>query len=115
MSRQYAIALEVENVAKGKISSVQEAADSQWRFDNDEWDIHDGILVGWGECSFTGAETEEQFTDRLARAIWKANGEFCLVRVHATCTESLPCDTHECGQEKYDAFMKEERIDGNVL
>lgn len=115
MSRQYAMSLEIENVSKEKSSSVQEAADLEWNFDGDEWRFEDGTMAASGEGELAGGELEKGFADRLAKAIWKANGGFCLVRVYATCMEDLPFETHERGRENYDTFMKEERVDGNVL
>ena len=52
-----------------------------------------------------GGESEEQFTERLSVAIWRANGSFCELVVSATYLENLPYETHTLNQEDYDRLI----------
>jgi hypothetical protein len=55
-----------------------------------------------------GGESEEQFTERLSVAIWRANGEFCEVVVNATYLEELPYESHTLDQDDYDRLIQAE-------
>ena len=44
---------------------------------------------------------EEQFTERLSVAIWRANDGFCEVVVNATYMEELPYEIHSLDQADY--------------
>ena len=60
----------------------------EWDFD--DWHENDGQMFGYGEGRLGGGESEEEFADRLARAIWNANGAFCEIEVRATYLDDLP-------------------------
>ena len=45
--------------------------------------------------------SEEQFTERLSVAIWRANGGYCRVSVDATYLENLPYETHGLDESDY--------------
>jgi len=58
------------------------------------------------EHSLAGGESEEEFTERLAVAIWRANGGFCEVVVSATFLENLPYEIHMLDEDDYERLMK---------
>jgi hypothetical protein len=45
------------------------------------------------------------FADRLAKAIWDANGGFCRVVVRSTYLDDLPCEAFSLEQSDYDRLM----------
>ena len=59
------------------------------------------VLRATARDNLCGGESEEDFADRIAGAIWKANGAYCEVTVYATYLESLPCETHVRGERQY--------------
>ena len=48
-----------------------------------------------------GGESEEEFTERLSLAVWRANGGYCSVTVDATYLENLPYETHTLDEADY--------------
>ena len=56
--------------------------------------------------SFAGGETEEEFTERLAVAIWRANGGYCEVIVNATFLENLPYEIHTLDEDDYERLIQ---------
>jgi len=67
------------------------------------------VLRATARDNLCGGESEEEFADRLAGTIWKANGAYCEVTVYATYLESLPCETHVCGKSHYEKWDKARR------
>ena len=63
------------------------------------------FLTG-GEGSLCGGETEEEFTGRIAEAIWDALGYYVSVTVTATYLENLPCESHCREEEEYAGYLK---------
>jgi hypothetical protein len=57
-----------------------------------------------GEGRLLGNRTESDFADRLAAAVWEANGGYCEVKVTATFLDSLPCTEHVRGPEHYETW-----------
>jgi len=92
MSRCYNMGVKIENLRPERIEAVKKTASEQWPFE--DWFQHDGELSAWGESTLCGGESEEEFSDRLAEAIWKAHGRYCQVTVEATYLEDLPCEEH---------------------
>ena len=64
------------------------------------------MLTASEEASLCGGESEEQFTERLSLAVWKANGEFCEVTINATYLENLPYEIHSLDEDDYERLMK---------
>ncbi len=58
-------------------------------------------IFTYGEGYLCGGETEEQFVDRLAISVWKANNNYCHVEVEATYLDDLPYETHVRNREDY--------------
>lgn len=107
MSRFYGMHVSIDNVHPHRVSQVIEAAGQEWEFNDwSRWESNNQFhLESYGESYLCGGESEEEFTDRLAAAVWKANGQFCEVRVDATYLEELPYETHERDVDDYQRWM----------
>ena len=116
MSRCYGMQVLIDNVQEDRIPNIKEAAEQEWKFH--DWTQGEQNsptnLAAYGEGSLCGGESEEEFTDRLACAIWKANGKFCQVTVQATDLEDLPFESHERDEEDYHAFCMRVQIQSVV-
>ena len=105
MSRFYDMTVEVSGHDSAKVSEIQAAAENEWPFD-DWWSSDNGDMQASAKDSLCGGETEEQFTERLAVAIWHANGGFCEVVVSATFLEELPYEIHTLDQADYERLIQ---------
>ena len=94
MSRLYGMTVTVYDVPERKVRYVKRASGRVWPFRNWDWDRRDRTLSCYAESQLAGGESEEEFADRLAEAVWKANSTFCPVIVDATYLEELPFQTH---------------------
>ena len=70
MSRYYSMFVRVSGVAPEKVDVVKQAANDEWGFG--DWQDQDAELTACGEDRLCGGETEEEFAERLAKAIWIA-------------------------------------------
>ena len=107
MSRYYGMHVEIKGADSGRLQSVKKAASSEWPFA--DWEYGDPILWSYAEGNLAGGETEHEFTDRLAGAIWKANRAYCEVVLDATYLEELPHETHVRTEENYSAWLTKNR------
>ena len=106
MSRYYEMGVEILGYAPEKEDQIKQAAEGVWPFA--DWSSSgDGNLQASAQDSLGGGESEEQFTERLSVAIWRANGSFCEVVVNATYLDNLPYETHTLDQEDYDRLILE--------
>lgn len=62
-------------------------------------------LHGYGDDNLYGGMTEEEFTDQLAEAVWKAAGGYRLIDVGCICLEYLPVDHHCPDEEAYERII----------
>jgi len=99
MSRFYEMSVDVSGYDPEKVAEIQAAAEGEWPFDN--WYDSGESLTASGQENLSGGEGEEEFTERLSLAIWRANGGFCRVVVDATYLENLPYETHELDETDY--------------
>jgi hypothetical protein len=104
--------VEVSGYDPAKKVAIQAAAEQEWPFD-DWWfagDEDDGAATmhASGQNSLCGGETEEEFTERLSFALWRANGGYCRVSVDATYLENLPYETHELDEADYARLIRGE-------
>lgn len=104
MSRKYEMSVEIAGCPPHRIDAIKAAAGQEWPFD--DWYEDEGMLTASAEGSLCGGESEEEFTERLSLAIWKANGEFCEVTVNAYYLEELPYEVHCLDQEDYERLLK---------
>lgn len=62
-----------------------------------------------GDGQLCGGESEDEFAERITKAIWQANGQFCSVEVCATYLEDLPCEQYQLDRDDYDRLRKAAR------
>jgi hypothetical protein len=123
MSQFYEMSVEISEYDPEKELQIKAAAEEEWSF-GDWWaaDRADGKLVdalageidddigkvlhASAQGSLCGGESEEEFTERLSLAVWRANGRYCCVVVDATYLESLPYETHSLDADDYDRLLK---------
>ncbi len=104
MSRDYGMEVEICGHKRNKMGAIFKAAKQEWRFKHrDEREEVGGMVMvlQYAEGSLCGGESEEEFTDRLALAIWKANGAYCEVTVDATYLNAPPVDFHVRDEEDF--------------
>jgi hypothetical protein len=99
--------VEIREYDLGKEDQIKKAAENVWPFDS-WWSSGEGDLQASASDWLCGGESEEQFTERLSVAIWRANGEFCEVVVNATYLEELPYESHTLDQDDYDRLIQAE-------
>jgi hypothetical protein len=104
MSRAYSMTVTVKKYNPEKLESIKDAGSAEWPFD--DWFVYEGTLTGAAESNLCGGESEDQFAERLAKAIWVANEKFCEVDVCATFLEDLPHETYTMDRGIYD-LLKE--------
>ena len=111
MSRSYNMFVRITNFNQDNKDQIQEAAENEWGGLGDNWYIHENEdeiqMSSESDGSLCGGEGEEEFSERIAKAIWEANGGFCKVEVSATYLEDLPCETYFFDSLDY-AVLKEE-------
>lgn len=100
MSRSYQMDLLVEGLRPERVEAIKEAASGEWPFEDALWLASEG-LQGFGDGSLCGGESVEAFVDRIAQAVWRANGEYCQVEVRATYLEDLPSEHHGRFEDDY--------------
>lgn len=115
MSRYYRMDIEVSEYNEKMMEVIKTAATAEWDLD-DDWYCRTSDSYGElpfmsasGKSNLCGGESEEEFTLRLTKAIWKANGAFCLVVVNATYLESPPFETHHFDESVYQEMMRREK------
>jgi len=104
MSRSFNMFVRITGVEPERAEAVQEAADDEWSFGNDWYEMN-GVLTSCGDGQLGGGESDDVFADRLAKAIWDANGSFCRVVVRSTYLDDLPCEAFSLEQSDYDRLM----------
>jgi len=113
MSRFYEMSVEVSGHDPAKVAEIQAAAEQEWPFDDwwfaGEEDDAAATMHASGQDNLCGGETEEEFSERLSLAIWRANGGYCRVSVDATYLENLPYETHELDEADYARLIQDDR------
>lgn len=100
--------------------SIEKACCEEWPFDPDGFSVDKNgdnvpVLTARAADRLCGGETEEEFTDRLAVAIWKANQGYCEVEVLAFYLEELPYEQHVREEDDYKKLMEKVSIGGEKL
>lgn len=107
MSRYYEMRLTIREFDLEKVDAITAACKEEWPFEDVE--VERGRYPEINSCSdgsLYGGESEEEFADRLAEAIWKANGKYCYVNVDAVYLEDWPYLSHERDRDKYKQWKK---------
>ena len=111
MSRAYGMEVAVREHRKNKVDAIFRAAKQEWHFKSQEKREVAGAMVlvlDYAEGYLCGGESEEEFADRLALAIWRANGGYCEVTVHATYLEDQPMESHLRDEEDFERLKDNE-------
>ena len=104
MSRYYKMSVTIKGFQPERMDAIKAAAEEEWPFD--DWYEYEGSLTASAESNLGGGTTEEEFTERLSLAVWKANGDYCEVSVNATYLEELPYETHCLDRSAYERLLK---------
>ena len=107
MSRYYSMSVTITGALPDRFDPIMAAASAEWEFDDEN--VNDGVLTASGNAQLFGGETEEQFAERLTKAIWRANGGPCRVDLTATYLDELPCESYSLGAGDYDRLMNSNR------
>jgi len=107
MSRYYEMDLCVRRAKPDRVDAIQDAAAEEWSFE--DWHVveypdNPASFGSSGRDNLCGGEGEEEFAERLAKAIWKANGGYCVVEVRATYLEQVPYETYSFDEEAFAAL-----------
>jgi len=105
MSRYYSMSVTITDFQAARSDAICEAASTEWSFD-DWYSSEEEALSSSGDGNLCGGESEDEFSERLAHAIWKANNGFCGVAVACTYMESLPYEEYEFDKDAYQQFLK---------
>ena len=109
MSRSYRMEVEIVEFNEKKKRAIQTAAEGVWDFDMWEPGCNadaEVTISSGGEGNLCAGETEQHFVCKLSRAIWKANGGFCVVRVKAYYLDDQPYEEYELDELEYAAVMR---------
>lgn len=114
MSRAYDMCVEITGVKPERRERVIAACCEEWSFATGDFD--DGSILGPAGRGLTasaggrlcGGETEEEFADRIATAVWRANGGYCQVTIHATYLEVIPCESHVRDEDDFVGWQTNE-------
>ncbi len=101
MSRHYSIQFRVAGFNSDRVEQIKNAAAGEWPVELEELLVEDegNVLIGDAEDSLGGGESEEEFSLRITKAIFRANGGPCMVTVNATYLEDRPYESYEYGPE----------------
>jgi hypothetical protein len=117
MSSLYSMLFHVERFNPDKVTDITAAIDGEWGSDENESYLEEAIIDSrWparlcvtGDGSLCGGESEEEFADRAAAAVWAANGEYCDIHVYATPLENLPYEIHSREREDFDRWQEQQK------
>ena len=113
MSRYYSMSVSITGADANRVDAVKQAVKAEWEFD--DWQEHNGVLTALADGRLCGGETEDQFAERVAKAVWAANGAPCQINVTATYLEDLPYESYSLDESDYDRLVtanKEAADDG---
>ena len=100
MSRYYEMTVTVNDMASDRKDAIEEAARTEWDFGGC-YESQGGMTLS-GDGQLCGGESEDEFAERITKAVWQANGQFCVVEVTATHLENLPYETYQLDRDDYD-------------
>ena len=111
MSRFYGMNVTVSGHSKLKAKEIVAALAEEWpslqeglenclKADDDE-------LSAYGEDRLCGGESEDEFSARVAKAVWTANGKYCRVVVRCTYLEDIPCERYAFEEDSYAEIMEQ--------
>lgn len=100
--------LKIKAFESSRQKSIEKACCEEWPFEPEAFSVEKNgdnlpVLTARAADRLCGGETEEDFADRIADAVWKANQGYAEVNVIATYLEDLPYEIHE---RRYQDYMK---------
>lgn len=104
MSVCYRMFVTIDGFQPGNQKAIEAALRAEWDFDG--VDELEGVLTALGESSLSAGLSEEEFSERLAKAVWQANGGFCRVQVDATDLEHLPYNEYPFDEASYGRLIR---------
>ena len=112
--------VQVREFNPARLNQIEMACSAEWPFEADEFSVETGtnntrVLTAKAFGTLCGGESDEEFTDRLAMAIWKANQGYCEVEVQALYLEDLPYEQHVREKEDYQRLMKIVANGGEII
>ena len=63
-----------------------------------------------GETWLTGGEAEWEYTDRIAKEIWKKVGRYIYLNIRMTYLEDLPYENYEFDNERYNEMKEDDEL-----
>lgn len=110
MSRNYEMNVQIILFNKFSLRKVITALSNEWFMfiREDDFVEHNGgyRLCYSEEGRLCGGESEEEFAERIACAIWDACECFVPVVISATYLDDLPSEHHELDMADYDTYLK---------
>lgn len=106
MSRFYEMTVRFTGHDPVKRDDIEQACAEVWPFE-DFFESADGDIEATAKDYLCGGESDREFTDRIAKAIWTANGKFCKVEVVSVYLEDLPSELHLRDEADYKNTMGE--------
>ena len=109
MSRFYGMDVTVSGHNKERAEEIAAALTKEWPTLQEDFEscLNEEELNAYGEGYLLGGESENEFAERVAKAVWTANGRCCQVAVHCTYLEELPQDVYYFDEDNYAAIMEE--------
>lgn len=104
MSRAYAMTVIIDEYNPKKFDDIKNNIDCVWGMSND-WE-QDGGHCFSGEGGLTMGIDEEEFSQLIRDAVWKANGGYCEVEVRCTCLDDLPTDCYSFDEDDYEKWKE---------
>lgn len=103
MSRYYNMYVMVTRAAPDRFGAIKAAASEEWNFE--DWDEFSGTLTASADGTLCAGETDQEFAEKLAKAVWTANDGPCEVEVRATFLEDLPHEDFVLDEGDYERIM----------
>jgi hypothetical protein len=107
MSRSYEIKVMVRGYRPQELGEICAALQSQWDFDPSDFPLSEepppAELDACGVDNLCGGMSADEMADRLAHAVWAANGAYCQVEVWSTFLDMVPPEEwQESGGAEHD-------------
>lgn len=99
----YRVSINISEYNPAKEEAIEVAAREHWEFNN--WGYWGDVMSADGEGDMWFSE--EEFSEKVTKAIWKANGAFCRVQVATTCLEDLPTESYLFDEDIYQEFLND--------
>lgn len=115
MSRNVSIDVEVTGFVPAQHRKIVAACCREWSFQADDFIYvkpdppRENNMTATADGQLCGGETESEFIDRLASAVWSANSAYCEVTVRITSLDNLPYDTRTKDETDYRAWRRQIR------